>query len=87
MELEVSEHLYENYKFCVQFWNISGTASARKESSRYYTSGGTVIRFMQNGTIQILTARGVTTNIREISTKCVTIMIMLFVILSLVLSK
>lgn len=46
-----------------------GSARSSIEASRYYTMDGSVIKFLLNGNIQVLTARGVTTNIDELAVK------------------
>ncbi|ODM95833.1 hypothetical protein Ocin01_10838, partial [Orchesella cincta] len=45
----------------------AGSARSHIEASRYYTMDGSVIKFLFNGSIQILTARGVTTNVTELA--------------------
>ncbi|CAL8143104.1 unnamed protein product [Orchesella dallaii] len=47
----------------------AGSARSLIEASRYYTMDGSVIKFLFNGSIQILTARGVTTNVTELAAK------------------
>ncbi|CAG7835532.1 unnamed protein product [Allacma fusca] len=49
-----------------QTYLTKGSAYAQVETCRYYTMDGSVVRFLTNGTVQIINARGITTNILEI---------------------